>query len=478
MYTLDPSVSSPSLDALQAKPSLAVVGAGLAGLSAAWLLKDKYQVTLFEYHDSPGMGVFTSDYHSNGIETRIDMPLRIFTKGYYPQLFALYKYLNIEMESSDHAAAYQTWRPEDERPAVFFQYRNINVLGKGFRYLSRNSISGAGFKLVMGQFKFFKQAKKDMANPLHSLSHITFGTYLQQNNFNARFIHQLLLPALAVICTCDYDGILNYPADLILGYLTCGVMNDGIVRAKQGVDGIVPKITQGYDVLCGEQVMSVAPLDHDKNRIMLTSCNQATSVVKEYEFDHVVIATQADIAGQILSAAQHKEADVHTQQAKLLTSIPMQFSSMVLHTDTSIVHHQNQASPVSYIVDESLPRPSTSVDLTKAFSTYKDQQPVFQTWNVIKQPKASSIIAQQSFTRPLVTLESRVAVAKLQNLNAHSAIKICGSYMANKIPLLDAAVESSVEIAKQLGCTIPWHKTDCKPRDNLAHDSDSKALPA
>lgn len=478
MYTLDPSVSTPSSDELSKKPTLAVVGAGLAGLSAAWLLKDQYQVTLFEYHDSPGMGVFTSDYQSNGIDTRIDMPLRIFTKGYYPQLFALYQYLNIEMECSDHAAVYQTWRPGDDRPSVFFQYRNMKVLGKGVRYLSRNSISASGFKLVIEQFKFFKQAQKDMTNADSSLSRMTFGTYLQQRDLNSGFINKLLLPALAVICTCDYDGILHYPADLILGYLTCGVMKDGIVRAKQGVDGIVPKITQGYGVLCGEQVMSVSELPHNQDRIILTSCNQATSVVKEYEFNHVVIATQADIAGQILSASQQNEGSVQRQQAKLLASIPMQYSSMVLHTDTSIVNQQDQASPVSYIVDESQSRPSTSVDLTKAFSTYKDQQPVFQTWNVIKPPKASSIIAQQSFTRPLVTLESRVAVAQLQSLNVKSHIKICGSYMANKIPLLDAAVESSVDIAKQLGCIIPWQQTDGEKGDSFANHSDSKALPA
>ena len=158
-------------------------------------------------------------------------------------------------------------------------------------------------------------------------------------------------------------------------------------------------------------------------------------------------------------------------QAELLNTIPMQSSSMVLHTDTEIVYNHKQAAPVSYIYDHNQARPSTSVDLTKAFSTYKKQESVFQTWNPLRAPDKRRIISEQSFTRPLVTLESRKAVSQLQEINEVSDVKICGSYMANKIPLLDAAVESSVEIARQLGVAIPWQKNE-----TLSHSADSTSF--
>jgi predicted NAD/FAD-binding protein len=278
----------------------------------------------------------------------------------------------------------------------------------------------------------------------------------------------MLLPAFSFTCTCDYDGILNYPADVILGYLTCGVMDDGIVRAKQGVDGIVPKITQGYKVCCAEEIQSLTFSGRSQDHIVLTSKNKNDNLVKSFNFDKVVVATQADIAQKILASGTAQSLEdssphnspynsVQAQQAMLLARIPMQCSSMTLHTDTSVVYNYKKAAPVSYIVNGK--QSSTSVDLTKSFSTYRLQQPIYQTWNANTAINPDSIIRQQQFTRPLVTLDSRQAVSKLKQLNHSSPIKIVGSYMANKIPLLDAAVESSVDIAQQLGCEIPWIKS-------------------
>ena len=435
------------------KPRIAVVGAGLAGLSAAWLLKQKYQVTLFESHSTAGMGVHTCDYHSRGQHTRIDVPLRIFTQGYYPQLFALYKHLGVEMERSDHAAVYQRLET-GKKPvlAPYFQYINKKIGNKKFSVLHRNSLNTGGLLLALGHFRFFRRAKSDYKKNKAQLTQIRFGDYIKQNSFNKKYIEQILLPALAVTCTCNYDAILDYPADLILQYLTCGILDNGIVRAKLGVDGIVPKLTQGYKVLCGQQVQSVKESSAGQP-ITLVSKNIEDGTFSEYEFDSIVIATQADVAKKILSSLHNPK------QSQLLSAIPMQSSTMVLHTDIDLVYGQQHASSVSYIFDENSPLPSTTVDLSKALSTYAQQAPVFQTWNILKAPKKDSVINQSDFTRPIVTLSSRESVAQLLDINKTSNIKICGSYMANKIPLLDAAVESSVQVARQLSCDIPWESS-------------------
>ncbi len=442
-------------------PRIAVIGAGLAGLSAAWLLKQKYQVTLFESHGTPGMGVYTSDYHSNGLHSRVDIPLRIFTKGYYPELFSLYKYLGVEMESSDHSAVYQYQNTHKEkRPKAFFQYHNQTLFNKNIRLPNKNTLTPKGLRLTLSHFQFFKQIESDSQDTM-ALSNMTFGEYVNQQNFNKHYIDEMLLPALSVTCTCDYQDILNYPCDLIVEYLACGVMNEGIVRAKLGVDDIVPRLTQGYRVRCFEQVQSIEEKTNESPSIRVTSKNSQTQEVSIQEFDYVIIATQANVAHDILSK------NTLTSQAKLLANIPVQSSSMILHTDSSQVYHAKKASPVSYIIDKTQKRPSTSVDLTKAFSSYQHQAPIYQTWNPIKPPKESHVLSRAHFTRPLVTLQSRQSVAQLMELNKRSSIKICGSYMVNKIPLLDAAVASSINIAKQMGCTIPWEENTDKPLEPL-----------
>ena len=64
-------------------PRIAVIGSGIAGLTAAWLLRQRAVVTLFEAGPRAGMGAYAVDYESCGTVTRIDIPLRIFCRGYW-----------------------------------------------------------------------------------------------------------------------------------------------------------------------------------------------------------------------------------------------------------------------------------------------------------------------------------------------------------------------------------------------------------
>lgn len=420
------------------KPSLAVIGTGLAGLSAAYLLKHKYNVSVFESQAKAGMGVHTIEYCSQGKNVRIDVPLRIFCKGYYKNLTALYNHIGVDINGSDHSGIFT-----NDDGKLLLHYGKFTFKGLNIAYPKGQSIYRAStFKLAYQSKCFFMQASRSQTN-LKGLNKMSFGEYLQASQTPKELSDTILLPLLSVTLTCDYQSVLNYPAELILEYLTCGIAKDGIIGAEKGVDDIVPRLLTNVDLKVNAGVKKIS---QEGEKILLSFGDN-----KALHFDHVVIASQAQQAASILKGFD--------SQKLLLESVPVERSEMSVHTDSGLLPNaRSKLSPVSYYIPNRLQRPEVTVNLTQAFTRYSQVENIYQTWNPIRQPVEGSELARVSFTRPTVTLESRAAIKKLRQhqQKSNNQLWFCGSYMADKIPLLDAAVDSSVSIAKSLGVSIPW----------------------
>ncbi|MEQ8743029.1 NAD(P)-binding protein [Parasphingorhabdus sp.] len=419
------------------KPSLAVIGTGIAGLSAAYLLKDDYQVTVFESQTRAGMGAHRVDYTSHGITRRIDIPLRIFCRGYYENLFALYKHIGVEIVTSDHSGIFS-----DETGRVILHYGNARWGGARLSYLKgRSWLSGAAWTIALQSRQFFARARRDIGRT--DLADLSFGDYLQQSGAGRDFVETVLLPMMSVTCTCDYQAVRDYPADIMLEYLTCGIHELGVMSAAKGVDDIVPRMLVDVKLRTNSPIAMIEPAGQQLRVVTKAGADQC--------FDQVVVAAQAQQAASMIFGFDERRA--------LLNRIPFERSSMSVHTDQEILPAPvKRLSPVSYHVPRGSSRAEVSVDLTKAIARLSGQQTVFQTWNPMRRIAPNRELARVDFTRPTVTRDSREAVRALRaNQNQPgNRLWLCGSYMAEKIPLLEAAVDSSVAVAEHLGAAIPW----------------------
>ncbi|MGK0247412.1 MAG: putative NAD/FAD-binding protein [Oleispira sp.] len=420
------------------KPTLAVIGSGIAGLSAAWLLKDQYQVTLFERHAKPGMGAYAVDVGNNGHKVEIDIPLRVITAGYYHELFKLYQTLGVKIERTDHAGAFFTHTGGD-----IFHYKNYHIGQRSFSFLnSPKRLSRTNLILGMAALKFFYEIKKIN---LALINELTFGEFLlEYPHAKPAFIDQVLLPMLSTICTCDYDSIKQYPAHIIIGYLACGVTDKGVWKATHGVADIVARMTQDYAIKTHSNIANISHTDGDINLQLATG--------EHYSFDHVVIATQPQHASAMITEAHPELAD-HLKQIKFATS------EMVVHRDISIYPRPwQELSPVCYSVDKDQQRPMATVCLNKSMPSVKECLPVFQTWNPTTSIEPEKTLARVTFERPVMSFETLRHIKDIQGSmdNADNRIWFCGSYLGGGIPLLEAGVRSSLQVANKLGVKTPW----------------------
>lgn len=422
------------------KQQIAIVGSGIAGLSAAWLLGRYHDVTLFERHDNPGMGAFNLTYKEGDVEARIDVPLRAFNTCYYKNLVALYREMGVEMQRTDHSASYSI----DANAKTYFGYQYIELGRRALPILAGlNKISLKSLTIAKDAARFLVFAKRDRAKG--KAEDMTIEQYLRSNRYSSGFIEEVILPSFAAICTCSYDAVREYPAETIIDFLTSGMLFNGIWRAKHGAEDAIHKMLQNCKVLhCNVEVEKIVKQD---GRVLIRQRDGS-----EQLFDHVIIAVQANQAVKLIS-------DDEASASELLAKIPYERSEVVVHGDVDLIPKADRdRAPVNFMVDKQQDKPMASIWLNKIYPSLEKSAPLFQTWNPLQEPKAHTVLGRSHFERPVVNLDSLAAIQSLSKLHQQDDRQIwyCGSYAMPGIPLLESAVQSAMHISEQLGADIPW----------------------
>jgi len=419
---------------------IAIVGSGIAGLSAAWLLGRYHDVTLFERHDHPGMGAFNLTHKDGSIEERIDVPLRAFNTCYYKNLVALYTEMGVEIQRTDHSASYST----EGNQKTYFSYQYFNVGKRALPFLGNiKDFNLKSLTIAKDTARFLIFAKRDCKKG--KVDGFTIEQYLRSNHYSGAFIDEVILPSFAAICTCSYDAVRKYPAEIIIDFLADGMLFNGIWRAKHGAEDAIHKMLQHCSVLhCNSEVKKIR---NNTAGVQILESNG-----KVHQFDHVIIAVQANQALKLISEDEKNAYE-------LLNKIPYERSEVVVHSDISLIPSADKdRAPVNFLVDPHQDKPMASIWLNKIYPSLKNSSPLFQTWNPTITPNETMVLGRSHFERPTVNLKSLAAVKSLNRLHQQRNRKIwyCGSYAMPGIPLLESAVQSAMSISEKLGADVPW----------------------
>ncbi len=409
---------------------IAVVGGGIAGLSAAWRLSARHRVTLLEKHAVAGMDAHSLDLPHDGGQWRIDVPLRVIYEGYYPTLIALYRELGVELERTNYAGSFSELDGD-----VYYRYANVMIGGRSVP-LPALPIGTKALRINRDLLRFYRMAP-DALRTLGG-SEEPLGAWLDRVGLGVDFTEGFLIPTFATVCTCSSAAVRSYPARVILEYLTRGLTFGGVRRVVMGTREVVRRLTEPLAALrCGVQVSAIRPVA-DGVEVCWSGGAQ--------RFDHVVVATQANQAAPMLDPAFRREREA-------LDRFAYESSRVAVHTDVRLAPRERRHwAPVNLVVSREHDKPMATIWMNRVQPALRGLSPVFQTWNPIIEPAAEHLRAQAKFERPVVNAASLVGAREVDLLHAQHGRRLwfCGSYLGPGIPLLESAAATAATVARAI----------------------------
>ena len=300
-------------------PRVAVIGSGLAGLTASWLLTRPAEeggdaappparVELYESAPSLGMGTHSVEMPAVGAAQKkvfVDIPPRFVVPSYYTELLALYETIGIPFYQSSGDGCCQDLRAKADAGGAalqpYFRFGNVRAFGLSLPYVALGRWSGmVQLRIIRDLLRFRWRARTQLSSG--SLTGMTFGEYLDAN-YSADFADRYAVPVLCVVCTCSPAAVRAYPADTLVEYWLCWALRgEGLRRADGGTKEVVERLSAGLSA-CHLATRVTALRGGRNGDPWLVKDDKGNT----REFDHVILATQAKHAAELL--AEYREAE-------------------------------------------------------------------------------------------------------------------------------------------------------------------------
>lgn len=434
---------------MQSAKTIAVVGAGISGLSAAWLLSRRYEVTLFEREPRLGGHSNTVDVARASGRTPVDTGFIVYNTQSYPNLIALFDHLGVATARSDMSFAVSL----DDGA---YEYSGTGLAGIFGQPL--NALRPSHLGMLLEIRRFFREAPKLLAgDPDTSPS---LAEYLAANRYSEAFIAQHILPMAAAIWSAPPAAVLSFPAVSFARFFA----NHGLLQIKNrpewrtvagGSRNYVSAILAdfGGHVALGRSVASVR---RSFAGVALTDHAGRTEV-----FDACVVATHADEALGLL-------ADADGQERTLLSAFAYQSNRAVLHTDPSAMPKRRRVwSSWNYSSGNAGENAAPTVTYwMNRLQPLATKENVFVTLNPARPLADGRVVATFDYAHPMFDQAAISAQRQLWSLQGRQRTWFCGSYFGYGFH--EDGLQSGLAVAEDIGgVRRPWKVAEESGRIHL-----------
>lgn len=410
---------------------IAIIGSGIAGLTSAYLLNRRHDISVFEAGEWIGGHTHTVDVQVDGQSYAVDTGFIVFNNWTYPNFIRLLGQLGVGFKDTE-----MSFSVSDPVSGVEYNGHNLNSL---FAQRS-NLISPKFLGMVRDILRFNREVLNDL-NQQRIASDMTLGDYLKAKAYSERFIEHYIVPMGAAIWSMSLNDMLGFPLQFFVRFFK----NHGLLSVSDRPQ---------WCVIEGGSSSYIAPLTETfKQRIRLNCpVNRVErdaegvtvhSAAGSERFDKVVFACHSDQALAMLAEPSRIEKEI-------LGALPYADNDVVLHTDIRLLPKRPLAwASWNYRLGGPADQPAAVTYDMNILQGIQSNSTFCVSLNQTAAIDPSKILARYTYAHPQYSLAGTQAQARWEELLGAHHSYFCGAYWANGFH--EDGVVSALRVAREFG---------------------------
>lgn len=426
---------------------IAVIGSGISGLSAAWLLSGGHEVTLYEEQERLGGHANTVTVDHGGVPVDVDTGFIVYNERTYPNLVQMFSHLGVATETSDMSFG------------VSVDGGQLEYAGSlpGLLAQPANLLRPRYWRMVADILRFLRSASGLLRQPGPGP---TLGEWLAAEGYGDSFVEDHLLPMGAAIWSCPVETMLDFPARSFVQFFENHQLLNLVERVpwRTATGGSRRYVDRLGKTLRG-QVRTATPVVRvvaGPGRVTVVDADGGTDI-----HDHVVFATHGDQTLRLI-------ADPTPREAAVLGRFRYQPNIAVLHRDPRQMPRRRAAwAAWNYQAERAGPR-DRRVALTYWMNRLQNldpTRPLFVSMNPLHEPDPATVFARFEYSHPVFDAAAIAAQRELPSIQGRRRLWFCGSY--HGWGFHEDGLRSGIAVARALGVSPPW-PCDVEPADRGA----------
>ena len=411
---------------------IAIIGSGISGLTCAYMLNKKHDITIFEKNDYIGGHTHTHEIEHNGIKWNVDSGFIVYNERTYPNFINILDKLGVKRHLTRMGFSVKS-----EKNDLEYAGHSLNGL-----FAQRSNLVRPSFiRMLRSMRRFNSEARADLKG---LDSETTLGEYLKSNGYPEEFIQHFIIPIGAAIWSTVPHQMMDMPAIFFIRFFE----NHGLLQIVDrpnwwvitgGSKRYVEKMVDGFE----NKIRLSSPVKNVKREDGSITVQFGANSLKSENFDSIIFATHSNQSLAMLDSPSKEEVEI-------LGAIKYQKNDALLHYDDSILPKRKNAwSSWNYLLDEDQ---SKAVALTynmNILQSLKSDRTFCVSLNSDSLVDKSKVIKDLSYDHPLFTLSSIGAQSRKHEISGKNNTYYCGAYWRNGFH--EDGVVSALDVCKDFG---------------------------